>query len=151
MNRPAVPTAMPLPPKPAPHRTVDNEPTNQDLELQLGIALTKIHRLEQQVQDLQDKATGIPNLYRDGDTYYIKVKATGQEDKLDEMINLLGQLVQQGQEDKDLVTFYANDKPYQVNMHTGLVVRDKPYQAGTVVGHSTGQFDRGKPTKPHKD
>lgn len=131
MNRPT-PTKMPQAPKPAPHRTVDNEPTNQDLELQLGVALTKIHKLEQQVEQLQDNATGIPNLYRDGDKYYIKVKAIGQEDKLDEMVNLLGQLVQQGQEDKDLVTFYANDKPYQVNMRTG-------------------QVDRGKPTKPHKD
>lgn len=53
----------------------------QDLQLQVGVALTNIHRLEQQVQDLQDKATG--------------------------------------QEDKDLVTLYANDKPYQVDIGVG--------------------------------
>ncbi|WP_099045116.1 hypothetical protein [Leuconostoc citreum] len=68
--------------------------TNEELELQLGIALIKIQKLEQQVQDLQDKATE--------------------------------------QEDKDLVTLYANGNPYQVNMRTG-------------------QVDRGVPTKPHKD
>lgn len=99
MNRPT-PTKMPQAPKPAPHRTVVNEPTNQDLELQLGVALTKIHRLEQQVEQLQDNATGLPNLYRDGDKYYIRVNVSGPEDK-------------------DLVTIYANDKPYQVNRSTG--------------------------------
>lgn len=59
--------------------------TNQELELLLGTALTKIHKLEQQVQDLQDKAAeqehkDLVTLYANAEPYQVNMR-TGQVDR----------------------------------------------------------------------